>query len=210
MSDETYEVDQQDDLSEYDVGKDAVDNATSRTLARAPEADISYAKGHDGEAGFEVYRWQEVVALRKVQFAKPQKPYRTAESGDTLAEVVIGLQVDPESMWEDGASKNVGKFHTERLRFNITAMSRSREGGQLTMSNMSTAKLVGLLRACGLDREGAKDAAQNPARCAQNILPEYIGEKVTAIIRQSPNLGRNGEPQDEVSRFLPFSDEGYV
>lgn len=189
------DVDSADDM--YDVN--------SKEYKRAAAGVLDLPATEDGEKLYNIVgqrksaRWEEVLLLREAPSFLTNK-FQKAEEGDRCLTIVLPFVVDPtsEQIDENGEphpSPNVGRYLTERLRFNYDAKKGS---GQEQMHGMSIRKFDALIQALGLKDEFL-ELNCNIMKFFRQYGPELVGRKFQVVMNQGE---RDGEIRDEVYRFV--------
>lgn len=182
----------------------------SKEYKRAASGAFDLPTTEDGEKLYAVFgkhdtaRWEETILLREMPSFITKK-FANAEDGDRCLTIVLPFVVDPTSEQVDEAgeahaSTNVGRYLTERLRFNYDAKKGS---GQETMHGMATKKLDSLIRAHDLRDEFA-EMNYNAVKFFREYGPEMVGQKYQIVLNQKE---QGGEIRDEISRFVAVVED---
>lgn len=138
-------------------------------------------------------RWPEIVTIAGTDYKE-----ETKDNGDQIGIVELRVRVSEQYSTDQ---TNRGKTLSVQKRINYTALENRTKDGQYTMSEISVRQLTSLLLATGVVSDRKQIGSFGDFFAAGTA--KINGATVIAQIEQSTN--RNGEPQQEPSRFAPFT-----
>lgn len=138
-------------------------------------------------------RWPEVVTIAGTDYKE-----ETRDDGSQIGIVELRVRVSEQYSTDQ---TNKGRTLSVQKRINFTALENKTRDGQYTMSEISVRQLTSLLLATGVVTDRKQIGAFGDFFAAGTA--KINGATVIAQIEQSVN--KNGEPQQEPSRFAPFT-----